>query len=53
MKILIVNTFDLNGGAARATYRLHRALLENPPFAREPLISRNRILRFISKFCNI
>lgn len=27
MKILIVNTFDINGGAARAAYRLHRALL--------------------------
>ncbi len=29
MKILIVNTFDIQGGAARAAYRLHRALLEN------------------------
>ena len=28
MKILIVNTYDLAGGAARATYRLHHALLE-------------------------
>lgn len=27
MKILIVNTFDIEGGAARATYRLHKALL--------------------------
>lgn len=27
MKILIVNTFDIEGGAARAAYRLHRALL--------------------------
>lgn len=27
MKILHVNTFDTNGGAARAAYRLHRALL--------------------------
>jgi len=27
MKILIVNTFDIQGGAARAAYRLHRALL--------------------------
>lgn len=27
MKILIVNTNDINGGAARATYRLHKALL--------------------------
>lgn len=27
MKILIVNISDLNGGAARASYRLHRALL--------------------------
>ncbi|HBH13178.1 MAG TPA: glycosyl transferase family 1 [Clostridiales bacterium] len=28
MKILIVNTFDIQGGAARAAYRLHRALLD-------------------------
>ena len=28
MKILIVNTFDIEGGAARAAYRLHRALLD-------------------------
>jgi glycosyltransferase involved in cell wall biosynthesis len=27
MQILIVNTFDIHGGAARAAYRLHRALL--------------------------
>ena len=27
IKILIVNTFDIQGGAARASYRLHRALL--------------------------
>jgi glycosyltransferase involved in cell wall biosynthesis len=27
MKILIVNTSDINGGAARAAYRLHQALL--------------------------
>lgn len=27
MKILHINTFDTYGGAARATYRLHRALL--------------------------
>jgi len=27
MKILIVNTSDIQGGAARATYRLHKALL--------------------------
>ena len=29
MKILIVNTSDIDGGAARAAYRLHRALLAN------------------------
>lgn len=29
MKILIVNTSDIQGGAARAAYRLHRALLED------------------------
>ena len=28
MKILIVNTSDIRGGAARAAYRLHRALLD-------------------------
>lgn len=28
MKILIVNTYDIHGGAARAVYRLHKALLE-------------------------
>mgnify|MGYP001058905654 CR=1 FL=1 len=28
MKILIVNTFDIEGGAARAAYRLHRPLLD-------------------------
>jgi len=28
MKILIVNTSDINGGAARAAYRLHCALLD-------------------------
>ncbi len=27
MKVLIINTFDAGGGAARAAYRLHRALL--------------------------
>ncbi len=27
MKILIINTSDINGGAARAAYRLHHALL--------------------------
>jgi len=29
MKILIVNTFDIAGGAARAAYRLHQALLNS------------------------
>lgn len=29
MKILIVNTSDIDGGAARAAYRLHKALLES------------------------
>lgn len=29
MKILIVNTTDIQGGAARAAYRLHKALLDN------------------------
>jgi len=29
MKILIVNTADTSGGAARAAYRLHKSLLEN------------------------
>ena len=29
MKILIVNTSDINGGAARATYRLHKSLLNS------------------------
>lgn len=28
MKIVIVNTFDTEGGAARAAYRLHQSLLE-------------------------
>jgi len=28
MKVLIVNTSDIQGGAARAAYRLHRSLLE-------------------------
>lgn len=28
MKILMVNAFDIDGGAARAAYRLHRALLD-------------------------
>ncbi len=28
MKILIINTIDNGGGASRATYRLHKALLE-------------------------
>lgn len=27
MKILIINTSDIEGGAARAAYRLHRSLL--------------------------
>ena len=29
MKILIVNTSDIDGGAARAAYRLHKALLKS------------------------
>lgn len=29
MKILIVNTSDIEGGAARATYRLHKSLLNS------------------------
>ena len=29
MKILIVNTYDIEGGAARAAYRLHKALLNS------------------------
>lgn len=29
MKVLIVNTSDIDGGAARAAYRLHNALLES------------------------
>jgi len=29
MKILLVNTSDIQGGAARAAYRLHRALLNS------------------------
>ena len=28
MKILIVNTSDLRGGAAKAAYRLHKALIK-------------------------
>ena len=28
MKILIVNTSDIDGGAARAAYRLHKSLLQ-------------------------
>jgi len=28
MRILVVNTYDIAGGAARAAYRLHRSLLE-------------------------
>ena len=28
MKILIVNTSDIEGGAARAAYRLHKSLLQ-------------------------
>jgi glycosyltransferase involved in cell wall biosynthesis len=28
MKILTVNTFDIDGGAARAAYRLHRSLIK-------------------------
>lgn len=28
MKVLMLNTFDIEGGAARAAYRLHHALLE-------------------------
>ena len=28
MKVLILNSSDTNGGAARAAYRLHRSLLE-------------------------
>jgi len=28
MKVLIVNTYDIQGGAARAAYRLHRALID-------------------------
>jgi len=28
MKVLHINTSDINGGAARAAYRLHRSLLE-------------------------
>lgn len=27
MKVVIVNTFDIHGGAARAAYRLHKALI--------------------------
>ena len=29
MKILIVNTYDIQGGAARAAYRLHNSLLDS------------------------
>jgi len=29
MKVLIVNTHDISGGAARAAYRLHQALLDS------------------------
>lgn len=29
MKILIVNTFDIEGGAARAAFRLHQSLITN------------------------
>ena len=29
MKILIVNAYDIAGGAARAAYRLHRALIDS------------------------
>ncbi|MCL2792957.1 MAG: glycosyltransferase family 4 protein [Spirochaetaceae bacterium] len=29
MKILIINTYDISGGAARAAFRLHEALLQN------------------------
>ncbi len=28
MKILIINTNDISGGGARASYRLHKALLK-------------------------
>jgi len=29
MKILIINAYDISGGAARATFRLHEALIQN------------------------
>lgn len=29
MKILILSTYDVNGGAAKATFRLYKALIEN------------------------
>lgn len=29
MKVLHINTTDIEGGAARAAYRLHKALLKN------------------------
>lgn len=42
MKILIVNTSDINGGAARAAYRLHRALLDQKIYS-QMLVSQKSI----------
>ncbi len=41
MKILIVNTYDSEGGAARAAYRLHRALI-NEKIDSKLLVVRKR-----------
>lgn len=40
MNILIVNTYDVSGGAARAAYRLHKALLDAGVFSKMLVQSR-------------
>ena len=54
MKILIVNTSDINGGAARAAYRLHQALLMNNIDSKMLVMNKSgddyTVLNTISKF---
>ncbi len=54
MKILIFNTYDINGGGTRAAYRLHRVLLNENIDSRILVVGKRSddytVLPFVQNF---
>ena len=41
MKVVLINTYDIQGGAARAAYRLHKGLLQHETDSRLLVLNKN------------